>query len=590
VSERRYAVLIGSSQFPDEPKLLPLRAPENDVDGLYEILKPKDLGNFTEISVLKNKSSHEAEIAILSVLSQAEKNDLVVIYYSGHGKLDPAGRLHLAMANTRLNVLGATSIPVSRIRDFVDNSPSNKVVLILDCCYSGAAGGVFARGSLDDQLQLASGGRGTYIMTASTAIQIAQEKPDDQYGLFTKKIIEGIRSGKADLNEDGNVTMDELYSYVHREMLDEGFQEPMKWDLNVRGELVIVRTGKAPREERRKAIRRKLLDLEGNDLLPHRVLVEALEFLNRTSSEGSAANRPYDLLLSQLLEGQLRIGDFIGGWYEISKPSRERKDLDAEIRPGTTSTPFPEAETVEGPVADFNRNSTVDVIPEVTGHTMPISPTLPKKTPFRAWRKTVIGTTSVGLLISGIAVWQISEHFSKLSASPGISRVELWPNGKPKSLTTKGGIRIDFSDSGSVTSVSSDSGPLSPQAVRDIVEQVKKAWSGPSEAPELTDGQVQAPQAPPPALDPALRTFIVDSDLAALANGRECTLTGGDVLTRLTDTPDADQTVKVSIAASKKGDCAPGQTVAVKVDDLQEMHNRFREQIDEGLRELEKKE
>jgi len=548
--ERRYAVLIGSSQFPDEPKLLPLRAPENDVDGLCEILKPKDLGNFTEISVLKNKSSHEAEIAILSVLSQAEKNDLVVIYYSGHGKLDPAGRLHLAMANTRLNVLGATSVPVTRIRDFVDNSPSNKVVLILDCCYSGAAGGVFARGALDEQLQLASGGRGTYIMTASTAIQIAQEKQNDQYGLFTKKIIEGIQSGKADLNEDGNVTIDELYSYVHREMLDEGFQEPMKWDLNVRGELVIARTGKSPREERRKAIRRKLLDLEGQDLLPHRVLIEALEFLNRSSSEGSAADRRCDVLLSQLLEGRLLVGDFIGGWYEISNPSRAAK--------------------------------------EVTATAAQMSPSLPnKRAPFRAWRKTVMGGTSVGLLIAGIAVWQISEHFSKPSAPPGVSREEFWPDGKPKSLTIRGGIRIDFSDSGSVTSVSSDSGTLSPQAVRDLVEEVKKAWSGRPEVPELSNANAQAP---PPALDPARRTFVVDSDLVArAANGRVCALTSGDVITRLTDTPsDADQTVNVSIAASKNADCE-GQTVAVKVDDLQEMYNHFQEFLSNGLSELAKK-
>ncbi|MGA7927812.1 MAG: caspase family protein [Candidatus Sulfotelmatobacter sp.] len=434
MSERRYAVLIGSSQFPEEPKLLPLRAPENDVDGLYDILMPKDLGNFTEISVLKNKSSHEAEIAILSVLTQAEKNDLVVIYYSGHGKLDSAGRLHLAMANTRLNVLGATSIPVTRIRDFVDNSPSNKVVLILDCCYSGAAGGLFARGALDEQLQLASGGRGTYIMTASTAIQIAQERQNDQYGLFTKKIIEGIRSGKADLNEDGNVTMDELYSYVHREMLDEGFQEPMKWDLNVRGELVIARTGKSPRQERRKAIRRKLLDLEGQDLLPHRVLIEALEFLNRPSSEGSAADRQCDALLSQLLEGRLRVGDFIGGWYEISKPSRERKDLNwegtAEIRPGKTSASFREAEAVDGPAADAKPNTAPDTGTEVTGATTQRSPSLPKeKASLSAWSRTVLGATGVGLLWALISLvqFQISrDSLKSRTAYPPWTSAVVW--------------------------------------------------------------------------------------------------------------------------------------------------------------------
>jgi hypothetical protein len=93
----------------------------------------------------------------------------------------------------------------------------------------------------------------------------------------------------------------------------------------------------------------------------------------------------------------------------------------------------------------------------------------------------------------------------------------------------------------------------------------------------------------PPALDPARRTFVVDSDLSVDANGQECGLTSGDVLTRLTDTPDADNMVNASVSASKKSDCASGQTVAVKVDDLQEMQNHFAEQVNNGLGELAKK-
>jgi hypothetical protein len=61
------------------------------------------------------------------------------------------------------------------------------------------------------------------------------------------------------------------------------------------------------------------------------------------------------------------------------------------------------------------------------------------------------------------------------------------------------------------------------------------------------------------------------------------------VITRLTDTPDADQTVTASVSATKKGDCASGQTVAVKVDDLQEMYNHFQENITNGMGELAKK-
>jgi len=72
------------------------------------------------------------------------------------------------------------------------------------------------------------------------------------------------------------------------------------------------------------------------------------------------------------------------------------------------------------------------------------------------------------------------------------------------------------------------------------------------------------------------------------ADGNECGLTAGDVLTRITDTPDADENVNASVSASKKDDCAAGKTVAVAVDDLQEMDNRCREQYDKGMGQLAK--
>jgi len=81
----------------------------------------------------------------------------------------------------------------------------------------------------------------------------------------------------------------------------------------------------------------------------------------------------------------------------------------------------------------------------------------------------------------------------------------------------------------------------------------------------------------------------VDTDVTVVANGQECALSSGDVITRLTDTPDADNSVNASVSATKKGDCASGQTVAVKVDDLQEMYNHFQENITNGMGELAKK-
>jgi hypothetical protein len=91
----------------------------------------------------------------------------------------------------------------------------------------------------------------------------------------------------------------------------------------------------------------------------------------------------------------------------------------------------------------------------------------------------------------------------------------------------------------------------------------------------------------PDALNPAQRVFVVSSALdVTLPNGQSCSLTPGDVVMRITDAPDGNQNVNASVQGSKKSDCARGQTVAIGVQDLQEMHNQFQERVDSGMQKL----
>jgi hypothetical protein len=331
MAELRYAILIASSSYPKEPRLEALRCPENDVDSLNELLASKEYGGFNETSVLKNRPHYEVLLKINQVLKRATKEDLVLLYYSGHGKLDPAGRLHLTTVDTEVDSLEATSIPVESIRNYTDISASAKIVLILDCCYSGAIGPAFLRGGgPDDQLQRISRARGTYILTASTEIQVAQEKEGDQYGLLTKHILEGIRGGGAS-NEKGLVTMDTLYRYVFDQVRKESFQEPMKWDLNVRGdELVIARANRDPRDYRRKKIRAKLSEIE--DSLPHDIFIKALTLTKVQPEEPSENDHLYNNLLDQLIQQQLTLGKFIQEWSRTESFSPSRS-LELRISP-----------------------------------------------------------------------------------------------------------------------------------------------------------------------------------------------------------------------------------------------------------------
>ena len=93
----------------------------------------------------------------------------------------------------------------------------------------------------------------------------------------------------------------------------------------------------------------------------------------------------------------------------------------------------------------------------------------------------------------------------------------------------------------------------------------------------------------PPALDPNHRVFVAFSVVEADEDGDTCSLTSSDVIKRIEDAPDDDNTVAVQVLASKRADCAIGSTVRVELADLIDMENHLREQVDAGLKVLSEK-
>ena len=120
-----------------------------------------------------------------------------------------------------------------------------------------------------------------------------------------------------------------------------------------------------------------------------------------------------------------------------------------------------------------------------------------------------------------------------------------------------------------------------------IADEVKAQLAAEQAAAGNTAQPAPSSTQVPDALNPAERVFVVSSSLDVTnANGQECSLTAGDVVMRMTDSPDDNQNVSASVQSSKQSDCGTGQTVAIGVQDLQEMHNQFRQQLDSGLKTL----
>jgi uncharacterized caspase-like protein len=252
---QRLALIIGNSTYLD-PAFSRLKTPDADVGALGEVLLDPEMGGFDDVDVLVNMSSHTIRRAIASFFSKKSREDLLVLYFSGHGVLDDQGRLYLAVRDTDSKLLRGTAISASYITDEMNNSFSQRQVLILDCCHSGA----FARGtkgtpgtSVGTASAFEGTGYGRVVLTASDATQYAWEGEqvvgEAENSLFTHYMLQGITKGEADLNGDGQITIDELYDYVYERVVRQTpKQTPGKWSYKERGEIVVSRTpGKTPK-------------------------------------------------------------------------------------------------------------------------------------------------------------------------------------------------------------------------------------------------------------------------------------------------------------------------------------------------------
>ncbi|WP_375495684.1 caspase domain-containing protein, partial [uncultured Nostoc sp.] len=201
----KVALLIGVSEY--EPGLNPLPASVKDMQAIAKVLQHPEMGGFAEADIqqLENPDPQKMQEAIETLFSDRRKDDLAIVYFSGHGIKDESGKLYLATRLTRKNSQGqlikSTAVPASFIHNIMSESPSKRLVIILDCCFSGAfAEGWSAKddGSVDIRSQL--GGEGRVALTSSTSTQYSFQQEGANLSTYTHYLVEGIETGAADLD------------------------------------------------------------------------------------------------------------------------------------------------------------------------------------------------------------------------------------------------------------------------------------------------------------------------------------------------------------------------------------------------------
>ncbi|MGV9414772.1 caspase, EACC1-associated type [Nocardia sp. NPDC003693] len=221
---RRRALLIGNETYQSFP---PLACVQADIQLLSEVLTRHDIGGFAEVQTLTNATAAQMVSAIADFLGTCHADELVLLYFSGHGKrlVQVNSEFHFIATDTQSTDLAGTAVRAGFVADQLADCAAAQKVVVIDSCESGG----FSLGfrTADPATPVTKGvgapalltSRGTYVLSSSRANE--DSLPEIPIGeeilpsVFTNELVEALRTGNAaDLNT-GDVTIEDLAKYVN---------------------------------------------------------------------------------------------------------------------------------------------------------------------------------------------------------------------------------------------------------------------------------------------------------------------------------------------------------------------------------------
>jgi hypothetical protein len=263
----RWAVVVGVGRY-EHAEVPRLRYSVPDAEAIYHLLTGPAGFKPEYVHLLADKTERKPTYRNLKwalgtfLARSAKKDDTVLIFFAGHGapEVDQRGverdglAKYLIPSDADPDDLYSTALPMDELQTIFGRIEAERVVVFLDACYSGAAGGrTFTSKktrtvNLDDLfLERLTRAKGRAIITASRPSEVSLELADLGHGLFTYYLLRGLQ-GAADLNRDGIVSLQELYEYVEQQVSQKaravgGNQHPvMKGELE--GVLPLVKVQK----------------------------------------------------------------------------------------------------------------------------------------------------------------------------------------------------------------------------------------------------------------------------------------------------------------------------------------------------------
>lgn len=216
LAARTYVVSVGICNY---QYIRGLRQTENDARSIASLYRSRQCDVTT---LLGAQATHEGIISALRTVSaKAEKDDVVVFFFSGHG-----GKGGLCAYDTQ----GAsTFITYTEIAKELKNCKADNKQLYIDACYSGGLRLDGSRSTPTAQSTF-SNTEGVMLFLSSRSGETSQENFYGPNGKFTKYLLRGLKGG-ADTNRNRIVEAKELFTFVSAKVVEasKGLLHPVMW-------------------------------------------------------------------------------------------------------------------------------------------------------------------------------------------------------------------------------------------------------------------------------------------------------------------------------------------------------------------------
>ncbi|GAA3004288.1 effector-associated constant component EACC1 [Actinokineospora diospyrosa] len=235
-------VLIGVDSYLDGD-LPSLRAVYNNIEQLHEVLTDEDVWGIGPGRIRKVHNPRSAAELIRPIREMSElATDTLVVYYAGHGLKDlEENELYLALPGS---VPGQpeTSVRYKALKQAIAQSRhAQRVIVVLDCCYSGVAmDGAMAQAVEDIRADAGVDDvRGSYLMCSAAPNRKALAPNPDKCTVFTGELVDVLRGGIPD-TPDPTLSLGVVFREVRHRLRRDRRPEPQEQDQNQVGELSFV--------------------------------------------------------------------------------------------------------------------------------------------------------------------------------------------------------------------------------------------------------------------------------------------------------------------------------------------------------------